>query len=80
MYEMGMYAWYGEGVVCALDGNLCMVWGWVVCAWDGNVCMVWGWVVYVWDENVCMGVGMYVPMYVWVHSKAVRKEGREVEA
>ncbi len=37
---------------------------------------------YVWygDKGCMYGVGMYVPMYVWVHSKAVRKEGREVEA
>jgi hypothetical protein len=80
MYEMGMYAWYGNGVVCAWDGNLCMVWEW------GGVCMGRECMHGMRIRGVCMGsecmygVGIYVPMYVWVHSKAVMKEGREVEA
>ncbi len=66
-----------------------MVWEW------GGVCMGWefrhgmgmGWCVhgmgmYAWyqDKGCMYGVGIYVPMYVSVHSKAVMKEGREVEA
>jgi hypothetical protein len=25
VHGMGIYAWYGNGVVCAWDGNVCMV-------------------------------------------------------
>ncbi len=76
MYEMGMYAWYGEGVVCTWDGNVCMVWEW------GGVCMGWecmygmgirgcmyGMRMYVWGRDVCS--------YVCMGTFKGGKEGRE---
>jgi hypothetical protein len=55
--------------------------------WEFRHGMGMGWCVhgmgmYAWyqDKGCMYGVGIYVPMYVSVHSKAVMKEGREVEA
>jgi len=65
MYEMGMYAWYGDGWCMYAMGMYAWHggWGWcmyemgmyawygngVACALDGNLCMVWEW------GGVCMG-------------------------
>jgi len=76
MYEMGMYAWYGEGVVCTWDGNVCMVWEW------GGVCMGWE-CMYGMGIRGCMyGMRMYVwgrdvCSYVCMGTFKGGKEGRE---
>jgi hypothetical protein len=63
MYEMGMYAWYGEGVVRAWDGNG------VVCAWYGDKGCMYGMRMYVWGRDVCS--------YVCMGTFKGGKEGRE---